>query len=72
MPTSAARESRRYRDELMQNLIDTQNRLWDAHARFNQATQPELIEQCVYEINAWKARHAYFMRLLREIEEESA
>ncbi|MDR0294052.1 MAG: DUF2508 family protein [Oscillospiraceae bacterium] len=54
------------REILLRELSETQERLSEANARFNMATQPELIEQCVYEINALKARHAYYIRVLRE------
>ena len=54
------------RNELLEGLYQTQDMLSDANTRFNTATQPELIEQCVYEINALRARHTFFMRALRE------
>ena len=47
-------------------LRQTKQDLDAARTRFDMATQPELIEQCVYEINALQARYAYFLRVVRE------
>ncbi len=58
------------REELISCLRQTQALLNGANMRFNMVTQPELIEECVYEINALRARHAYYMRRLREQTEE--
>lgn len=66
MPLGVSRKPMTEREELMEELRETQMRLNEANARFDMVTQPELIEQCVYEINALKARHAYFIRVLRE------
>jgi hypothetical protein len=35
--------------------------------QFGQAIEPEIIEACVYEINALQARYAYYLRLAREM-----
>ncbi|MCL2083165.1 MAG: DUF2508 domain-containing protein [Oscillospiraceae bacterium] len=61
-PTNARREQEQWLDALKEADIDLAN----ARERFNQATQPELIEQCVFEINALMARQAYFWRMIRE------
>jgi hypothetical protein len=68
MPLSTSKRPVTERDQLLGELVDTQNQLHDAHARFNLVTHPELIEQCVYEISALKARHAFYIRVLREEE----
>lgn len=54
------------REELIELLRQAQQDLDDARVRFDEATQPELIEQCVFEINALLARQAYFWRMIRE------
>jgi len=48
--------------ELQQVQMDMEN----VRARFNQATEHELIEQAVFEMKAVQARYAYFLRLMRE------
>jgi hypothetical protein len=68
MPIGVSKRPVTEREMLLEELLDTQHRLTAANARFNLVTQPELIEQCVYEINALKARHAYYIRVLREEE----
>lgn len=61
-PRALERERRQWMDGLLETRLDLEN----ARVRFNHATQPELIEQCVYEINALMARQAYFWRVIRE------
>jgi hypothetical protein len=68
MPLGTAKRPVTERETLIAELMETQRNLADANARFNMVTQPELIEQCVYEVNALKARHAYYIRVLREEE----
>jgi UDP-glucose 6-dehydrogenase len=62
--TDAARE--RERREVLQGLHSAGADLKAARLRFNNATQPELVEASVYEINAQQARYAYYLRLARE------
>jgi hypothetical protein len=54
------------RDELIEELHRVQADIDDARMRFNQATEKELVDQCVYEINALQARYTYFLRQIRE------
>ncbi len=70
MPLGVSKKPVSEKEELLEELYETQRQLRNANARFNEVSQPELIEQCVYEINALKARHAYYMRVLREYGEE--
>ena len=69
MPLGTAKRPITERETLIAELQETQRSLSEVNARFNMATQPELIEQCVYELNALKARHAYYIRVLREEED---
>ena len=66
MPLGVTKRPATERETLLRELSETQQRLGEANARFNMATQPELIEQCVYEINALMARQSYFWRVIRE------
>ena len=58
------------RDDRLQELFDelsaTRTALDDAYTRFNTASEPELVEACVYEINAAQARYNYQLRLIKE------
>ena len=51
---------------LLDGLIDARRALRAAYARFNAAAEPELIDACIYEINAAQARCGYYLRLIRE------
>ena len=51
---------------LKAELMHAQSDLTMAYRRFNQAVDPELIESCVYEISAVKARCNYLIRAIKE------
>ena len=55
--------------QLQQELYATNQALKEAYDKFNYVSEPELVEACVYEISALKARYNY---LLRRIKERSA
>lgn len=54
------------RADLTRELQRVQTDMENARSRFNQATEQELIEQTVFELNALQARYTYFLRLMRE------
>ncbi|GHV33652.1 hypothetical protein FACS18949_08190 [Clostridia bacterium] len=58
---------REYADAL-DNLQELSEQLHDARLRFNQATEPELVDACVFELNALQARYNFFLRMARELE----
>jgi len=63
------------RDEmqpLFDELSSSRDALAGAYARFDESTEPELIEACVYEINAAQARYNYMLRLIKESGGEAA
>ena len=51
---------------LKAELLDAQNQLALAYHQFNQAVDPELVESCVYQISADKARCNYLIRAIKE------
>lgn len=57
------------REEAMQELFgelnDTRFALTQAYARFNAVYEPELVDACVYEINAQLARYDYLLRRIK-------
>lgn len=63
----AADEARR---ELLESMNQTQQALSRAYAGFNAATDGELVESYVYEINALEHRHSYLRQALRQMERE--
>lgn len=73
-PPSRKRKKQQVKDQTQERvaLIDsiklTQGLLKEAYASFHQATDPDLVESYVYEINALKARHNFLSKQLREPE----
>ena len=59
-------EAQREKKEILESLQVIRQDLRCARNNFNNACDPELVEACVYEINALQARYAYFLRLAKE------
>ena len=57
---------------LRAELQEAQDQLALAYRRFNQAVDPELVESCVYQISADKARCNYLIRVIKERSPEAA
>ena len=51
---------------LKSELLTAQGELAFAYRQFNEALAPELVECCVYQINAAKARCNYLIRAIKE------
>ena len=51
---------------LKASLARAQEELMWAYRQFNEAVDPELVESCVYEISAVKARCNYLIRAIKE------
>ena len=64
------------RDDSMQTLLgelsDLRDALAAAYMRFDAAIEPELVDACVYEINAAQSRYNYHLRLIKERGGEAA
>ena len=52
--------------ELFDDLSDTRNALAQAYAHFNGATEPELVDSSIFEINAAQSRYDYLLRTIKE------
>lgn len=50
---------------LKEELQEAQRELSLAYSRFNQALDPELVESCVYQISAVKARCNFLLRSIK-------
>ena len=50
---------------LKAELQEAQNELARAYCQFNHAVDPELVESCIYQINAVKARCNYLIRTIK-------
>lgn len=58
--------------ELLRELSELRGALAAAYMRFDTATEPELVDACVYEINAAQSRYNYQLRLIKERGGEAA
>ena len=56
------------RRELMQSLSHTRTLINQAYGGFNSASDSDLIESYVFEINALQARYTYLLRRVKELE----
>lgn len=56
------------RRELMQSLSRTRTLINQAYGGFNSASDGDLIESYVFEINALQARYNYLLRRVKELE----
>ena len=50
---------------LKAELLDAQGDLALAYRQFDQAVDPELVESCIYQINAIQARCNYLIRVIK-------
>lgn len=51
---------------LKEDLLVAQRQLEEAYACFDAAVEPELVESCIYQISAAKARYNYLIRAVKE------
>ncbi len=58
------------RQEILEAMRQTREELHWARACFNDAKEPELVEACVFEMNALQARYSYLLRLAKEMQFE--
>ena len=56
------------RRSLMEGVAQTRVQLNQAYAQFNLHSDPDLVDACVYEINALQSRYAYLLRRLKELD----
>ena len=57
---------------LKAELLEAQGDLAQAYRQFDQALDPELVESCVYQISAVKARCNYLIRAIKERSPDAA
>lgn len=51
---------------LFTDLSEMRFALSQAYTRFNSTVEPELVDACVFEINAAQARYNYLLRMIKE------
>lgn len=65
-PLTAEEEERR---QLMESMARTKIELNQAYAQFNVHSDPDLVDSCVFTINALRSRYSYFLRQLKLLDE---
>ena len=65
---TAAERLEEERRQLMEGMRETRSQLNYAYAQFNTYTDPDLVDACVYEINALQSRYSYFVRQVKLLE----
>ncbi len=63
-----ARQEAEDRRQLMEGMQETRDQLNFAYAQFNTYTDPDLVDACVYQINALQSRYSYFVRQIKQLE----
>ena len=58
--------AKRKKEELMQELKEVQKSLDRAYENFSYVVDPELIDCCIYELNAGQLRYKFLMRKMKE------
>ena len=61
----AAERQEEERRQLLAGMKQTRDQLNYAYAQFNLYSDPDLVDACVYEINALQSRYSYFVRQVK-------
>lgn len=56
------------RRQLMEGMKQTRDQLNYAYSQFNLYCDPDLVDACVYEINALQSRYSYFVRQVKQLD----
>ena len=65
-PAGQPREEERR--QLLEGMRATRAQLNHAYAQFNLYSDPDLVDACVYEINALQSRYSYFVRQMKQLD----
>ena len=53
---------------LMEGVAQTRVQLNQAYAQFNLHSDPDLVDACVYELNAQRSRYSYLVRQVKRLD----
>lgn len=56
------------REELLHEIEDIKRSLATAHSNFEYACDPDLVDSCIYEVNAIQHRYKYLLKEMRKVE----
>ena len=60
------------RRQLVAEMRATRAQLNHAYAQFNLYSDPDLVDACVYEINALQSRYSYFVRQVKQLDDRES
>lgn len=63
-------EKEEERRQLMEGMARTRVELNQAYAQFNAHSDPDLVDSCVFTINALRSRYSYLVRQIKLLDEE--
>lgn len=55
------------KEELMKELLEVQKSLERAYENFSYVVDPELIDCCIYELNAGQERYKFLMKQMKDV-----
>jgi len=55
------------KEELMKELLEVQKSLDRAYENFSYVVEPELIDCCIYELNAGQERYKFLMKQMKDV-----
>lgn len=58
----------RAREELLQEIEEIKLSLETVHSNFENTCDPDLVDSCIYEMNAIQHKYKYLLRQMREID----
>ena len=65
---TALRAREEERRQLVEGMRATRAQLNHAYAQFNLYSDPDLVDACVYEINALQSRYSYFVLQMKQLD----
>ncbi len=57
-----------YEEQLLEDIRKTKLALDTAHSNFNNALDPDLIDCCIYELNAMQRRYAFLLKQAEKLD----
>ncbi|MCM1244555.1 MAG: YaaL family protein [Roseburia sp.] len=60
------------REELMSEIEEIKLLLEIAHSNFDNASDPDLVDSCIYEMNAIQYKYKYLLKQMRKMESLSS
>ena len=65
----AVTEAEEERRQILEGMEQTKLELNQAYAQFNAYSDPDLVESCVFAINALRSRYSYLIRKMKLLDE---